>query len=67
MGIPHESGIRAVGIRIIGNAASHPGELTRDNLFDAYDILEVVLEDMYIGRQKNIREMVDRTVSLNRP
>jgi hypothetical protein len=50
-----------LAIKWVGNAGSHLGELTRDDLFDAYDILENVLEDLFVKNrditQKLIREI----------
>lgn len=58
---------RSHALRIIGNAGSHADTLTRDDLFDGYEILEVTLEDIYIGFHRNIQEKVDRIVSSNKP
>ncbi len=52
---------RADALRLIGNIGSHPEEaLAKNELFDAYDILEVLLEDLYVGHLRNVREMVER-------
>ncbi len=50
-----------LAIKWVGNAGSHLGELTRDVVFDAYDILEIVLEDLFVKnrdvKKKLIREI----------
>ncbi len=58
--VDHENAGRVSALRWIGNFGSHPENLTRDNVFDAYDILEVLLEDMYVGHHRSVRELVDR-------
>ena len=47
--IDHENAGRVSALRWIGNFGSHPESLTKDDVFDAYDILEVLLESLYIG------------------
>lgn len=51
---------RVNALRWIGNFGSHPETLTKDDLFDAYDILEVLLEDLYVGHQSSVRQLVER-------
>jgi hypothetical protein len=36
-----------LAIKWIGNVGSHAGPLTQDDIFDAYDLLEIVLRDIY--------------------
>ncbi|QEH36352.1 hypothetical protein OJF2_49130 [Aquisphaera giovannonii] len=37
-----------MAVKNLGNAGSHPGDkVTHDDVFDGFDILERVLEDMY--------------------
>ena len=50
---------RIAALKWIGNCGSHPeDELNRRDLFDAYDILEVLLEDLYVGHNRNVRNIV---------
>ncbi len=51
---------RSDALRWIGNFGSHPETLTKDDLFDAYDILEVLLEDLYVGHHRSVQEMVEQ-------
>ena len=55
-----ENADRSDALRWIGNFGSHPEALTKDDLFDAYDILEVLLEDLYVGHHRSVRELVER-------
>ncbi len=55
-----ENADRAHALRWIGNFGSHPQALTKDDLFDAYEILEVLLEDIYVGHQRSVQQMVEQ-------
>ena len=55
-----ENAERANALRWIGNFGSHPEELTKNDLFDAYDIVDVLLEDLYVGHQRSVRQMVNQ-------
>lgn len=55
-----ENADRAEALKWIGNFGSHPRAINKDDLFDAYDILEVLLEDLYVGHQRSVRDMVER-------
>jgi uncharacterized protein DUF4145 len=49
---------RIAALKWIGNSGSHPEDkLNRHDLFDAYDVLEVILEDLY-GHHRNVRNIV---------
>ncbi|TAT70001.1 DUF4145 domain-containing protein [Rhizobium ruizarguesonis] len=62
-----ENAERASALRWVGHFGSHPENLKRDDLFDAYDILEVLLEDIYVGHQRSVRAAVDRINKNKRP
>jgi Domain of unknown function (DUF4145) len=50
---------RITALKWIGNCGSHPeDDLRKPDLFDAYDILEVLLEDLYVGHNRNVRNIV---------
>ena len=54
-----ENAERITALKWIGNFGSHPEEqLNKGDLFDAYDILEILLEDLYVGRNRNVRNIV---------
>ena len=55
-----ENAERADALRWVGNFGSHPQTLTKEDLFDAYEILEVLLEDLYVGHQRSVRKMVEQ-------
>jgi hypothetical protein len=41
----------------IGNEGSHNGEITRDDVFDAADLLEYVLEEVYAKRTVSLEKL----------
>jgi hypothetical protein len=47
-----------LAIKWIGNAGSHIGELTQDDVFDAYDILERVLDDLFVKNRSTTAKLV---------
>ena len=49
---------RLFAIKWLGNVGSHAGELTKDDVLDAYEILETVLDDLYIGHGKSVKKKV---------
>ena len=54
-----ENAERITALKWIGNFGSHPEEqLNKGDLFDAYDILEILLEDLYVGHNRNVRNIV---------
>jgi Domain of unknown function (DUF4145) len=58
---------RLFAIKWLGNAGSHAGELTKDDVLDAYEILETVLDDLYIGHGKLIKKKVSLLNKTKRP
>jgi Domain of unknown function (DUF4145) len=46
-----------LAIKWIGNEGSH-GELSRDDVLDAYDILEFILDELYVGHGKALKKKV---------
>lgn len=44
-------------IKWIGNAGSHVDSLERDDLLDAYEILQYVLDDLYVNPHSRIRSL----------
>jgi hypothetical protein len=62
-----ENADRVSALRWIGNFGSHPEPLRKDDLFDAYDILEVLLEELFVGHQRSVRQMVEQIVAKKGP
>jgi hypothetical protein len=51
---------RLFAIKWLGNAGSHAGEITKDDALDAYEILESVLNDLYVQHEKKIARIVSK-------
>jgi hypothetical protein len=47
-----------LAIKWLGNAGSHPGGITTDDILDAYDIFEHVLQQLFDPTHKDIEVMV---------
>ncbi len=47
-----------IAVKWLGNAGSHAGALTRKSVFDALDIFESVLEELYSDHPKALKKLV---------
>lgn len=65
--IDKDNADRVDALRWIGNFGSHPENITVNDVFNAYDILEILLEDLYVGHQKSVRNLVDKINTAKRP
>ena len=65
--IDAENAERVDALRYIGNFGSHGDPLQKDDVFNAYDIAELMLEDFYVGHQRSVRNLVKRIVKDRRP
>jgi hypothetical protein len=62
-----ENSARVSALRWIGNFGSHPEPLRKDNLFDAFEILDVLLEDLFVGHLRSVHDMVQRINAAKSP
>lgn len=50
-----------IAIKWLGNSGSHCGEeLTSDNIFDGYDLLSVLLEELYNNKQEHAKKLAKK-------
>jgi hypothetical protein len=49
---------RLLAVKWIGNAGSHKDELTRDDVFDALDIVDVILDDLFVRHREKVTALV---------
>ncbi|GAB3535803.1 hypothetical protein GCM10027443_25290 [Pontibacter brevis] len=49
-----------LAIKWIGNAGSHPSEITKDDVLDAYELLEYSLDSLYDDRRKKLKELSNK-------
>lgn len=54
-------------IKIIGNEGSHIGNVALDDVLDAYEFLESLLDFVYYKREKNIHQKASEIVLKNKP
>lgn len=58
---------RISALRWIGNFGSHPETVKLNDVFNAYDILEILLEDIYYGHYKSTQNLIERINRERRP
>jgi len=58
---------KLMAVRVLGNIGSHSGALVREDLLDAFEILEYVLEEMFLKRSRRIAEIADKITSDKKP
>lgn len=46
-----------MAIKWLGNAGSHDAELTKEDVLDSYELLEVVLDNLYVKHAKKVRQL----------
>jgi len=49
-------------IKWVGNIGAHSSEISKDDLFDALDIIEFVLEETLVARRKNLLALAKKVV-----
>ena len=53
-----ENAKKLFAIKWLGNEGSHTDTITKNDVLDAYEILEFVLDDLYIGYRKSVDKKV---------
>ncbi len=56
--IDKENGDILLAIKWLGNSGSHPGAITRGDVLDAFDMLELVLDNLYGTTKATIMKKV---------
>ena len=56
-----------LALKIIGNEGSHIGQIESNDILDAYEILEQLIEFTYIKKNKRIAELVKEIVTRKKP
>jgi hypothetical protein len=56
---PKEISSHLRAIKWIGNQASHSAELTRNDIFNALDIIDTILEHLFNDHGKQVKELVE--------
>ena len=53
--------------KIVGNAGSHPGDLTLDDFFDALDLFERVLHEAYDKHTAKLQRVREQIMKRKKP
>ncbi|WP_298543644.1 DUF4145 domain-containing protein [uncultured Aquimarina sp.] len=56
-----------LALKIIGNEGSHIGEVQPEDILDAYEILEQLIEFAYVKKAKRIADLANEIVDRNKP
>jgi hypothetical protein len=58
---------KLLAIKWLGNEGSHANTITKNDVLDAYEILESVLDDLYVGYKKAVERKVSQINKLKKP
>ncbi len=47
-----------LAVKWLGNIGSHSDDLSRKDIFDAFDILEVILDDLFVRHRARVKKLV---------
>jgi len=47
-----------LAVKWLGNVGSHSDELSREDIFDAFDILDVILDDLFVRNRARVKNLV---------
>jgi hypothetical protein len=62
-----ENGDALLAVKWLGNSSSHPGGLTRENVLDAFDIIEHVFENRYGVEKPNLKAKIAAIIAAKGP
>lgn len=54
-------------VKWIGNEGSHSGEIKKNDLLDAYEILEIILGELYVGYMKQVNKKITMINQTKKP
>lgn len=54
-------------IKWLGNEGSHTEDMTKNDVLDAYEILESVLDDLYVGYRKSVEKKIEKIIKIKKP
>ena len=58
---------KLLAIKWLGNEGSHANTMTKNDVLDAYEILEFVLDDLYVGYRKSVDKKVSKINKSKKP
>src|SRR5207248_10480829 len=54
-----QRGTALLAVKWVGNAGSHADDISRDDVYDAFDIIEAVLKDVFSRDYSKVAQSVD--------
>ena len=58
---------KLLAIKWLGNEGSHANTMTKNDVLDAYEILESVLDDLFVGYKKAVERKVFQINKIKKP
>ncbi|MBO9714257.1 MAG: DUF4145 domain-containing protein [Sphingomonas sp.] len=65
--IDSENGDALLAVKWLGNSSSHPGGLTRDDVLDAFDMIEFVFENRYATKKADLKAKIASILAAKGP
>jgi len=62
-----EIAIKLLALKWLGNKGSHTENMSKNDVLDAYEILDSVLDELYVGYQKLVDKKVEKIVKSKKP
>lgn len=47
-----------LAVKWLGNVGSHSDEISRDDVFDAFDILELIFDDLFVKHRERVKRLI---------
>lgn len=47
-----------LAVKWLGNIGSHSDEISRDDVFDAFDILELIFDDLFVKHRERVKKLI---------
>lgn len=58
---------KLLAIKWLGNEGSHTDKMTKNDVLDAYEILEMVIDDLYVGHRKLVEKKIAKINKTKKP
>lgn len=58
---------KLLAVKWIGNEGSHIGNISKNDVLDAYEILESILDDLYVGYKKLVDRKIEKIIKSKKP
>jgi hypothetical protein len=62
-----EIAIKLLALKWLGNEGSHTENMSKNDVLDTYEILESVLDDLYVGYRNSVNKKVEKIIRGKKP